>query len=62
MGSSMTITLHWWMIPMVLAIAGVITFVWPSRSGDFGVGAFFQAIAGTALIFMAIAFCLGHWI
>ena len=52
----MTITLHWWMIPLAIAGAGVWVGAQPCR--DYG--DIMNPIICMGLLALAVAFCLGH--
>jgi hypothetical protein len=59
---SMSITLHWWMLPS-LFFAIALLFWWKAEHADdecfSGIGEMFAAIA-YALIGLAV--CVGHWL
>lgn len=58
----MTITLHWWYVPVVLLLLALVVAVsgWRSRGGMFdGVA---EAMMAVFLVLLALAFCLGHWL
>jgi hypothetical protein len=52
----MTITLHWWMVPLCLAASGLYLWSRPSRGWqDYGDGA-----VGAVLFVVALAICIGY--
>lgn len=55
----MTITLHWWMIPVALVCWGAITLFRAPTAGFEGIG---NAMGAIALFAIAAAICLGHWL
>jgi hypothetical protein len=52
----MTITLHWWLMPIVLVVSGWII---GSRAGTWD---FFTPMVALALWMGAIGICIGHWV
>jgi hypothetical protein len=54
----MTITLHWWMIPLFLACAGVYFLTRPQRNW----GDIVHGLIGMALLFGALLFTAGHYL
>lgn len=59
----MTITLHWWLIPVVLALVGVALILWPYEdNGPFDLTKVFHVIIAIALFAVALAVLIGHWI
>jgi len=61
----MTLTLHWWMLPLFIALLAIAWFAWrirlPRGDWDFFSGAFDAAIAVCALL-VAAAIVLGHFL
>lgn len=60
----MTITLHWWALPIAIVLLGLIVLVWPRQSsggyanlGDLGGIMFF-----VLTLIAAMAICVGHWL
>ena len=56
----MTITLHWWMVPLGLTVLGVFLLVMDGRQGGYASG-LIGGVAFTACIAAALAFTLGHY-
>jgi hypothetical protein len=50
---TLTLTLHWWLVPALLTLAGALMFYWGEKEGGFmgGVG---QAMIGFACWFAAL--------
>lgn len=59
----MTTIFHWWLIPALLDAIGIALLIWASRSNSWNpVAAFLQLVCSAACIFVAIAFCVIHWV
>lgn len=52
----MSVTLHWWMIPIALVLIGV---VWLMAAGERSMSG---VVALWVCLFMAIAFTVGHFV
>ena len=57
-----TVTLHWWLFPVVCIAVAIALVLWPVKSqGDWDLLAGLpRAIAVLVLGFAALAYCLGH--
>lgn len=64
-GWEMTITLHWWMLPLVIFVIGVL---WGLKVGNTPEGGYFpmNGVIGAAIMFImaviSIAICVGRWL
>jgi len=60
----MTIVLHWWDLPMLLALVGVALMIYAGVSENCRgfLGGLFEALGGFILVLLAAAICLGHWL
>lgn len=56
----MTFTVHWWLIPLMLIVAG-FWFQWRAHCGDVWQG-IVTGFIGIVAWLLAAAFCLGHWV
>lgn len=59
----MTITLHWWALPVALCVVAAV-FAYLSRRNSYdgmfsGLG---EGLVSCALVVMALMVCVGHWL
>lgn len=61
----MTLTLHWWMLPLAIIVVGVgcgaKVFNTP-ESGMFPMNPLVGVVTALAAIGLAVAVCIGHWL
>ena len=58
----MNIILHWWMVPILFALAGVFFFVKAERATDACLGGVLEMFISLTMFAVAAAVCLGHWL
>ena len=58
----MSITLHWWVIPIVLVLAANGLLAVSPRGRDYDFTPIFYAAGALCLVSAAIAFILGHYL
>lgn len=57
----MTITLHWWLIPLAIAILGFVFMWFADRQGGI-LGGLFEMFGAVVCWVVAIAICITHWL
>lgn len=60
----MSITLHWWALPIAIILFGFIVMVWPRQSsgGYIDLSGLGNVSFFVLTLVIAGALCLGHWI
>lgn len=61
----MTLTLHWWMIPLAILVIGIgfaIKIFNTEESGMFPMNPIIGVFSALATITIAAAICIGHWL
>lgn len=60
----MTITPHWWALPLAVALFGLVVLIWPRKSGGGYVD--LSGLENLAVFFLclvvAVGICVGHWL
>jgi cytochrome b561 len=58
----MTISLHWWIVPALLAVFGVAFWIKAERASDPCFGGLFETFVALGFFGTALAVCVGHWL
>ncbi len=58
----MTITLHWWTVPLTLACVGVLLILNTESEGSYFPMPSWHLAAGGLALFAAACIAVGHWL
>lgn len=58
----MTITLHWWIVPVLIAAIGLFFVVKAWRAPDVCFGGFIEGFIAIGFFLMALAVVVGHFL
>lgn len=58
----MTLTLHWWVLPLALLVSGFVLILFTRIEGNYFLAPTWHLMGGLMLIFAAVCTFIGGWI